>query len=546
MTTAAACVNALACAVVVAPEAAWRVRAREALQPLLDGSSNGDHGSAAGAAFPVAPLHRRALDALDAVLHRAQRGGLRAVSVGALRRYIMSKASHDDHDEGAARGAPAQRLSAAAHAPPQHDADAACERAVSAAVRALQAAGWSSKVSGWAVSDATRLHLRLPPDGNARAKAALLHRAAEMRRLVAELHSRAACASEAGFCRVLVTLPDGNLAHIVLPTSASLLDVYAAVAAHLHNNTPADDAVAVDLAPFDWSASRGPVDAGEYLLTRHEPLHSFTLGELRSVTLSAVLPAAGDAAAASPGRNVLHLSVKRVGAGLRTLVVSPMCIKRAHILRTSTAAYGGAAPLASPIVHLRNVDGEHGATLCSMLRLLLPPGFDGPFYGREQQILPLPRDDQVVQQAALNAQLVRTNTIHHPSTGALQEYGHAILRGIADALRAHHAAAAADVVAAALSRPYIQILAVGYAPHATLIDHVDMDGYLVLISLGCVVEFRVDGQTVPLESGDALFFVGGNAHNVVHGIQRVRRGTCPPGLPAELADARLSLMLRKA
>jgi hypothetical protein len=218
-----------------APVAAWRARARQALQPLLHSSSSvGDCAGAAAAAAPL-PLRvsRRALDALDAVLHRAAAaGGRRSVSVGALRRFVSK--GHLDHDDG---GAPLS----AAHAA----GAAACKRAVRAVVRALQAAGWSASVrraQGDVACDAMRLRLRRPPAGNARAEAAQLRRGAEVRELLAALLARADAleadkaatagyagtihaATAAGQCRVLVSLPDGGLARMLLPLGTRLLDM---------------------------------------------------------------------------------------------------------------------------------------------------------------------------------------------------------------------------------------------------------------------------------------------------------------------------------
>lgn len=56
--------------------------------------------------------------------------------------------------------------------------------------------------------------------------------------------------------------------------------------------------------------------------------------------------------------------------------------------------------------------------------------------------------------------------------------------------------------------------------------HVDgIDGWVVLFSFGCSVEFDVGGKTVLIETGDALVFNGGAAHAVVHGISRPVHGT---------------------
>ena len=85
-----------------------------------------------------------------------------------------------------------------------------------------------------------------------------------------------------------------------------------------------------------------------------------------------------------------------------------------------------------------------------------------------------------------------------------------------------------------------------YKGDGTLHDHVDHTGeYLVLLSLGCTVDFCVDGQVVTMKSGDALVLNGGTAHNVMHGVRKVHPGTCPPGLPKALLAARISVQLRQ-
>jgi hypothetical protein len=86
-----------------------------------------------------------------------------------------------------------------------------------------------------------------------------------------------------------------------------------------------------------------------------------------------------------------------------------------------------------------------------------------------------------------------------------------------------------------------------YTAGGSLQDHVDGVGrYLVLLSIGCTVDFSIDGHVIPFESGDALVFHGGRHHQVFHGVRAVRPGTCPACMPRELRDARVSLQLRQA
>jgi hypothetical protein len=259
---------------------------------------------------------------------------------------------------------------------------------------------------------------------------------------------------------------------------------------------------------------------------RRAPAHAFAPSELRTFTLAAMLAAAagcvGEASAAAAGRRVLCMSVERVGRcrlrSRRTLVASAMC--GADVLRTTMACSG----TASPIVHLHNADGSHGGTLCAALRLLLPPAFGVPFQCVPYQILPL-RDDY--NDGVLPFCPYDQTYGVHPSTAALQEYGRSILRCTAGALRAHDAdgaAAAADDVAAATSQPFFQLSAIGYTSHATLRSHVDIvGGYLVLLSLGCTVDFLIDGRVIAFASGDALVFNGGASHAVMHGMRRAAR-----------------------
>ena len=92
----------------------------------------------------------------------------------------------------------------------------------------------------------------------------------------------------------------------------------------------------------------------------------------------------------------------------------------------------------------------------------------------------------------------------------------------------------------------MQFTGLRYGNGATLYDHVDGHGrYLVLLSLGCTVQFLVDGNLIEFESGDALVFHGGRHHRVMHGVRAVRPGTCPACMPRELRDARVSLQLRQ-
>lgn len=139
----------------------------------------------------------------------------------------------------------------------------------------------------------------------------------------------------------------------------------------------------------------------------------------------------------------------------------------------------------------------------------------------------------------------------HPSTEPLQAYARALLHRAAVCVGQHGddndaatGRAAADDLKA--SRTFSTVLGLLYHSNGVLGDHADNGGsYTVLLSLGCAVNFFVDGTILELASGDALIFHSGTAHCVMHGVRSVHSDTCPPELPAELQDKRLSVLLRQ-
>ena len=368
---------------------------------------------------------------------------------------------------------------------------------------------------------------------------------------------------------------------MTLPRSAKLLDVYAGVAAHLASSDAGTAAAAtaaaaattvrdghadVELLPRADGAV--PIDKNAFrLLLASTPLRPFTSCELETLSLAdaCVLDADGATtrAAAAAAPFTLRLAVESAAmAAWAVLKVSPRCTARVLRLavpaKTSVSKYAAGyrsdimlqPALPSPIVHLRNADGAHGVTLFTALRTLLHPDewhtHTGGVYGTYNEVA-LRADQKAAVTAALYASPLYSA---HPSTEPLQAYARALLHRAAvrvgqqgDGSVAARRAAADDLE---VSRAFSQVFGLLYHSNGMLGDHVDNGGsYTVLLSLGCAINFAVDGTVLELASGDALIFHSGAAHGVLHGMRGVRAGTCPPQLPAELHDKRLSVVLRQ-
>jgi hypothetical protein len=347
---------------------------------------------------------------------------------------------------------------------------------------------------------------------------------------------------------VLLSLPDGGSVRMVLPPSAVLLDVYAAVATHLASPRSAAAAAGAAssgsalLAQHDWSAVPN-VDLAAFRLLRPQPAPArvFRVDELASLSLA-------DAGAYPSARLVVE---RAGGGGLRR--AAPNAVFGACTVLRVTDARG--AP--SPILHLHNLNGDGGVALFAKLRSLLPARWASPLVHPGALML-----------AGLPASVPKMLLLHnsmwaggaggggpvlgglvHRSSIPLQDYADAALRTAAAVLRAQHGHTVVGRAAAAhvcIRRPFMQASGLLYSSDGVLHDHVDGVGnYLVLLSLGCTVDFLVDGRIIAFASGDALIFNGGAAHGVMHGVRAVHPRTCPPGLPAELRGARLLLQLRQ-
>jgi hypothetical protein len=209
---------------------------------------------------------------------------------------------------------------------------------------------------------------------------------------------------------------------------------------------------------------------------------------------------------------------------------------RSAVLRLTTPLTLALGGLPSAVVHLKDVNRDRGFALMQHLTPTLAPNW----------------------RAFLGGGLLHSTMHQLALPGAvgddarrLRGIGRFVLRAAAEAVLAAGAGAAGERRDAAdeLLAPqrFLPISALAYsATNGTLHDHVDGTGrYLVLLSLGCTVNFLVDGRVVSFESGDALVFNGGRYHDVMHGVRNVQPGTCPAGLPRELRDARVSLQLRQ-
>ena len=341
-------------------------------------------------------------------------------------------------------------------------------------------------------------------------------------------------------CRILLVLPGGGTARMVLRPHAVLLDVYAAVVTHLRTLSGAKgtrkrqaDATHEPtlLAQHNWHAvPEVEVDTSAFMLLRPQPApaRAFDVSELAGLTL--------EQAGAHPSTRLVvqPAGAGRLRAAMRGALASAAGAGQCVVLRVALPG-GGNTP--SPILHLRNMQGDRGAALWAKLRPLLQTGWgSSQLLSSSRHVLSAVKD---------------SSSWPHPIAIPLLDYADAALRLGAAALRAQLGAIAVARAAAEdllQRRDYSYAYGLLYSSGSTLYDHVDNGGtYLVLISLGCAVDFRVADDIIRFESGDALIFNGGTQHKVMHGLRRVHAETCPEGagLPAELRTARLSLLLRQ-
>ena len=349
-------------------------------------------------------------------------------------------------------------------------------------------------------------------------------------------------------CRITLFLPgDRGRVRLALPPTASLLDVYAAASDHL--SKPArNDGVATPppvLPAHNWAAAP-VVDTHAHRLVRPDPApgRTFAPHELATTSLA-------QAGLFPSGR----LALQRTGATLRA---PPRRVAgRIDVLRLTTPLPDGNA-LVSPIVHLHDPHGDKGLGLFKKMEAMLPNGWsalNAVTMGAVQNVFghhaaglghPLPvflnnaywqgRDGPLGARASIPA----------------QDYAEDLLKRASDAVRAHVGGGGARAANAAADdllrkRPLMQASGLLYLSNGTLYDHVDGVGhYLVLMSMGCAVDFTAGDRVVRFESGDAIVFNGGRAHGVMHGVRGVHAGTCPMSLhKLRQAGARLSLQLRQ-
>jgi hypothetical protein len=320
-----------------------------------------------------------------------------------------------------------------------------------------------------------------------------------------------------------------------------MLDAYAAAKDYLAAPARADAIATAPplLPPHNW-ATAPFVDTQAHRLIRPDPppARTFAPHELATTTLAA-------AGLFPSGRLVLE----RAGAVPREVRAVG---GRVDVLRLTTPLPNGDA-LVSPIVHLHDPHGDKGYALFRKMEALLPNGWG---VGTHGQLLlgtfagfpgngPMP--------------VLLNNAFWQGKGGALgarasipaQDYAEFAMRRAADAVRAHVVGGARPRAANAAAddllrkRPLMQASGLLYPSNGTLYDHVDGIGhYLCLFSMGCAVDFTAGDRVVRFESGDAITFNGGGAHQVMHGVRTVYPGTCPGCLP-KLRNARLSLQLRQ-
>ena len=93
-----------------------------------------------------------------------------------------------------------------------------------------------------------------------------------------------------------------------------------------------------------------------------------------------------------------------------------------------------------------------------------------------------------------------------------------------------------------------------YPLNSKLGRHCDnVDGWVILFSLGCSVEFYIQvcsnennkGTVYTMKSGDIIIFEAGNDARVLHGVDKVIPQTCPKFLQKYLQNGRIGLQLRQ-
>ena len=344
-------------------------------------------------------------------------------------------------------------------------------------------------------------------------------------------------------CRITLFLPaDRGRVRLLLPPTATLLDVYAAASDFLAKPARSDGTAAAPpiLAAHNW-ATAPAVDTHAHRLVRPDPPpgRSFAPHELATTSLA-------QAGLFPSGR----LALERTGATLRA---PPRRVAgRIDVLRL-TAPLANGNNLVWPIVHLHDPFGDKGVGLFKRMERMLPRGWSGFHnYGTLEALTQL----RVYGDQPLPIML--NNAFWQGKDGALgarasipaQDFAESVLKLASDAVRASHGMGGVRAANAAADdllrkRPLMQASGLLYLSNGKLYDHVDHVGhYLVLMSMGCAVDFTVGARVVRFESGDALVFNGGTPHGVMHGVRMVHPGSCPLSLP-QLAKARLSLQLRQ-
>lgn len=99
-----------------------------------------------------------------------------------------------------------------------------------------------------------------------------------------------------------------------------------------------------------------------------------------------------------------------------------------------------------------------------------------------------------------------------------------------------------------------QPVGLAYPRGSSLHRHVDQaGGWVVLFSFGLTCDFYAGGRVVNIESGDALVFNGGQAHQVLHGLDRVherptfngKNQGLSHGMLEKLSETRVSIQVRQ-
>ena len=346
-------------------------------------------------------------------------------------------------------------------------------------------------------------------------------------------------------CRVVIFLPaDRGRVRLLLPSNSSLLDVYAAASDFLAKPARNDGiAAAPPILPAHNWATAPAVDTHAFRLIRPDPPpgRSFAPHELALTTLA-------QAGLFPSGR----LALKRTGAVLRA--PPRLFAGRVDVLRLTTPLPNGNT-LVSPIVHLHDPHGDKGLGMFKKIEVMLPRGYSQHSGSRtmtfNQLMLHHANAGQPIPVLLNNAHwLGKGGVLGARASIPAQDYAEDVLKRASNAVRAHIGGGGVRAANAAADdllrkRPLMQASGLLYLSNGKLHDHVDHIGhYLVLMSMGCAVDFTVGHRVVRFESGDALVFNGGTAHGVMHGVRAVHPGTCPLSLP-NLAKARLSLQLRQ-